>query len=301
MNVVYLKNFDEVTEVEKLSLVLGNFDGVHVGHAQLINYARDNSNGNLGILTFDKPLKTIEGCLTSIEDRIKLFENLNVDYVFIIQTDDNFKHMPYTNFVDFVLKKLNPVKIFCGPDFRYGYNAQGDIFYLKERFNEVYVLNYVNDHNGDKISSYLIRKLIKNGEIYEANRWLGRVYTIKGVVIKGKGNGLSFGFPTANLNPNDNYIVPKEGVYISMTTVNGKRMRSITNIGTNPTIADDNKLTIETYIFDFQDELYGKEIEVSFYNRLRDEIKFDSTKDLIEQLETDLDDAIYYFDYGKNF
>ena len=95
MEVIYLKNFDEVKEVPKLSLVLGNFDGVHIGHAQLINYARNNSNGNLGVFTFDKPLKTIEGCLTSLDDRIEIFKELGVDYVFIILTDDNFKKMSY--------------------------------------------------------------------------------------------------------------------------------------------------------------------------------------------------------------
>ncbi len=299
MKVIYLKNFDEVNEVAKLSLVLGNFDGVHIGHAQLINYARTNSSGNLGVFTFDKPLKTIEGCLTSLDDRIELFKELGVDYVFIILTDDNFKKMSYIKFVDLILKKLNPVKIFCGPDFKYGFNAQGDVFYLKERFSEVYVLNYVNNHNGNKISSSSIRELIKEGNIYEANRWLGRIYRIKGVVSKGKGKGLSFGFPTANLTLSDNYVIPKEGVYVTKTNVNGHIFRSLTNIGKNPTISDDNKLTIETYIFDFQDELYGKEIAVSFYSRLRDEIKFASTKELVEQLEKDMDDAIYYFDYGK--
>lgn len=299
MEVIYLKNFDEVKEVPKLSLVLGNFDGVHIGHAQLINYARNNSNGNLGVFTFDKPLKTIEGCLTSLDDRIEIFKELGVDYVFIILTDDNFKKMSYIKFVDLILKKLNPVKIFCGPDFKYGFNAQGDVYYLKERFSKVYILNYVNDHNGHKISSSSIRELIKEGNIYEANRRLGRIYTIKGVVSKGKGKGLSFGFPTANLTLSDNYVVPKEGVYVTKTNVNGHILRSLTNIGKNPTIANNNKLTIETYIFDFQDELYGKEISVAFYSRLRDEIKFDSTKELIEQLEKDMDDAIYYFDYGK--
>ena len=299
MEVIYLKNFDEVKEVPKLSLVLGNFDGVHIGHAQLINYARNNSNGNLGVFTFDKPLKTIEGCLTSLDDRIEIFKELGVDYVFIILTDDNFKKMSYIKFVDLILKKLNPVKIFCGPDFKYGFNAQGDVYYLKERFSKVYILNYVNDHNSHKISSSSIRELIKEGNIYEANRRLGRIYTIKGVVSKGKGKGLSFGFPTANLTLSDNYVVPKEGVYATKTNVNGHILRSLTNIGKNPTIADNNKLTIETYIFDFQDELYGKEISVAFYSRLRDEIKFDSTKELIEQLEKDMDDAIYYFDYGK--
>ena len=299
MEVIYLKNFDEVKEVPKLSLVLGNFDGVHIGHAQLINYARNNSNGNLGVFTFDKPLKTIEGCLTSLDDRIEIFKELGVDYVFIILTDDNFKKMSYIKFVDLILKKLNPVKIFCGPDFKYGFNAQGDVYYLKERFSKVYILNYVNDHNSHKISSSSIRELIKEGNIYEANRRLGRIYTIKGVVSKGKGKGLSFGFPTANLTLSDNYVVPKEGVYVTKTNVNGHILRSLTNIGKNPTIADNNKLTIETYIFDFQDELYGKEISVAFYSRLRDEIKFDTTKELIEQLEKDMDDAIYYFDYGK--
>ncbi len=301
MRVIYLKSLSEVCEVKDLSLVLGNFDGVHIGHAQLIKYARDNTKGNLGIFTFNKPLKTIEGCLTSIEDRIEFFNSMNVDYVFVVKVDDNFKHITYYDFVDSILKKINPKKIFCGPDFRYGYNAQGDVNYLKERFHEVYVLNYVNDHNGNKISSSSIRELIKNGEIYEANRWLGRIYRLKGVVAYGKGNGTKFGFPTANISLSDNYVVPKNGVYITMTQVGETRYRSLTNIGYNPTIKKNNKLTIETYIFDFQADLYGEEISVSFYKYLREEVKFKNEEALINQLEKDMEDATYYFEYVKKF
>lgn len=299
MKVIYLKNFDEVVEIENLSLVLGNFDGVHIGHSQLIKYAQQNCGGKVGVFTFDKPIKSEKEYLTSIDDKIKLFEELGVDFVFIAVVDDNFKNMFYTDFVDYVLKKINPIKIFCGPDFKYGAQALGDVTYLKRRFHEVYVLNYVLSHEGEKISSSCIRRLIKNGDIYEANRWLGRFYSIKGKVVKGLGNGKRLGFPTANCDLNFSYVVPKKGVYVSKVVIEGKTFTALTNIGNNPTISDSLSLTIESYILDFQDDIYGKDIEIYFYKYLREDKKFNSERELVEQMGKDLDDTLYYFSYVK--
>lgn len=300
MEVIYFEKIEDIKKVDNLSLVLGNFDGVHVGHAQLFNFAILNKKGKVGVLTFDKPIKNKEGCLTSLNDKIEIFEKMGLDYAFILKVDDTLKRYSYLRFIDTVLKGLDPVKIFVGPDFRFGYMAKGDIYSLKERFNEVYVINFVKDHNNEKISSTSIRELIKEGKIYEANRWLGRSYRMSGIVEKGKGKGRTIGFPTANLKLIDNYIIPKEGVYITTTIIENKRYHSLTNIGKNPTISDKNRLTIETYIFDFKDELYDKPIKLEFFKYLRGEVKFSSIEDLHHQLEKDMDDATYYFEYIRN-
>ena len=300
MEIIRLNKFEDLKENEKLSLVLGFFDGVHIGHVQLINFARASSPNKLGVLTFDKAINKGAKVLTSLEDKLAIFASLNVDVTYVVHVDENFSKILYQDFVELILKKINPVKIFCGPDFRYGYKAQGDVNYLKERIKEVYVLNYVKDHNGNKISSSSIKKLIEEGHIYDANRWLGRVYKIRGKVVSGKGIGRSFGFPTANLETDVNYVIPKEGVYITSVTLGKTKHKALTNIGTNPTISSNNKQTIETYIIDFKDELYGQDLEISFFSRLRDEIKFDSEDKLIEQLEKDMDDATYYFNYVKS-
>ena len=301
MEVIYLKNVEDINlEIKNLSLVLGYFDGVHIGHSQLISFAKSNcEDGYLGVLTFDKPLKSIEGALTDLDTKIELMDELGVDYLFIIVCDDNFKHLSYVDFVDKVLKKLNPSSLFCGPDFKFGYEALGDVSYLKERFNKVYVLNYVQDHHGVKISSSKIKDLIIDGDIKNANRWLGRPYMMRGFIAHGKSNGRTLGFPTANLISHTNYVVPLDGVYITKSRVEGVVYPSITNVGLNPTIAKLSAPSIETYLLGYDGDLYGKEMDLYFYERLRDEIKFTSVEDLIKQIELDKDKALNYFKFKK--
>lgn len=299
METIYFENLSDIKEFNDVSLLLGNFDGVHIGHAQLFNFAKNNSKGRVAVLTFDQFIKPKDGFITNLSDRISIFESLGIDLVFVLKVDDNLIHYSYVKFVDEILKKINPKAIYCGPDFQFGFKAQGDVAYLKERFSEVYCLNYVKDHNNNKISSTGIRNLIKDGKIYEANRWLGRSYFMKGKIVKGSGRGKNIGFPTANLGLSFPYILPKNGVYITFIYIDGNRYRSLTNIGNNPTF-NNKEITIETYIFDFIDDLYGKDVKLEFFKRLRDEIKFDNVESLHNQLEKDMDDAIYYFEYVRN-
>lgn len=300
MEVIFLKDFADIKkDIKDLGLVLGFFDGVHIGHAQLIRYARENTKkGSLGVFTFDKPLKSIEGCLMNIDDKIEAMRKLDVDYLFIVECDDNFKEMSYVKFVDTVLKVFNPVKLFCGPDFKFGYEAKGDVNYLKQRFSQVNVLNYVNDHNENKISSSRIKELIKEGNIKEANRYLGKPYKMFGGVIHGLNNGHLIGFPTANLLPSVNYVIPKRGVYFTKTQIQGKTYLSVTNVGTHPTINQLNQSTIETYIIGYEGNLYGENISVYFYEKDRDEQKFDSLEELKKIIDSDIVSCENYFKYN---
>lgn len=301
MKVVFLKNFNDLDlNLKNLSLVLGYFDGVHIGHSQLISFAKSMSEGgDLAVLTFDKPLKSIEGCLTNLDTKKEIMKSLGVDYLLVIVCDDNFKKMSYVNFINKVLKALKPTKLFCGPDFRYGYGAQGDVQFLKERFNDVYVLNYVNDHYGNKISSSEIKDLILEGKITEANRWLGREYMITGIVSHGKSNGKTLGFPTANLIPDTNYVIPKNGVYVTRCKVDGVIYPSITNIGTHPTINELLVPSIETFLIGYEGNLYGEEISLYFDEFLREEQKFNSIDELKAAIEKNKEDAIHYFKFNK--
>jgi len=300
MKIIYLKDYQDINvDIKNLSLVLGYFDGVHIGHSQLINYARSQTEGSLGVLTFDRPLKNIEGSITNIDLKAKLIGNLGVDYLFVVVCDDNFKKMSYIDFVTKVLKKINPTCLYCGPDFKYGYCAQGGIDYLKSRFNQVYVLNYVKDHFGEKISSTEIKNLIKEGKMYEASRWLGRSYIISGTIIHGKNNGEKIGFPTANLLPDYNYVIPKNGVYITHILIDGVNYKAITNIGVHPTIDKLEVPSIETYIIDCDKDLYDKKAYLFFLKFLREETKFNSLEDLKNQINKDKEDALHYYLYKK--
>ena len=300
MEVIYLKDFSYIKQgISDLGLVLGFFDGVHIGHMQLINYARQNTKkGSLGVFTFDKPLKSIEGCLMNNDDKIEAMRKLDVDYLFIVECDDNFKQMSYVKFVDTVLKAFNPAKIFCGPDFRFGYEAKGDVKYLKQRFSQVYVLSYVNDHCENKISSSRIKELIKEGNVKEATRYLGKPYKIFGGVVHGLDNGHLIGYPTANILPSTNYVIPENGVYFTRTKINDEVYNSVTNIGTHPTIEKLNKPTIETYIIGYDGNIYGENISLFFYKKEREEVKFNNIDELKKKIAEDIENCENFFKYN---
>lgn len=297
MEVVFLEELNNLENVSKnINLVLGLFDGLHVGHVQLIRTARYFSNGKLAVITFDKTLKSNDhSVLLNLEDKIKGFEDLEVDEVYIIKCDENFKKMSYLDFINKILKKFSPKKIFCGLDFKFGYKAQGDVNTLKEFFSDVIVLNYVNTHNGSKISSSVIKKMIKEGKIEDANRYLGREYFLNGKVVKGKQNGHQLGYPTLNLKLLDNYVIPQNGVYITKTKVGNGIYYSMTNVGTHPTIDEVNKPLVESYLIDFNENIYNKNVRVYFIKKLRDEIKFSSLEELKNALKSNEEEVKRYF------
>ncbi len=301
METYFIKEIDDLNlNLNQSSLILGNFDGVHIGHTQLITFAKSMcENEKLVVITFDKSLKNSNHStyLTDIKTKEEIFKHLGVDVLLVFITDQNLKAMTYDSFIKNILKKIDPLKIFCGPDFRYGNKAEGTIEELKKNFKNVYVLNNVITFDEMKISSSIIKKHIASGNIHLANQMLGRPYLIKGIVVKGKGNGKKIGFPTINLKLEFNYTIPNNGVYVSKTIIDGNTYFSISSIGTHPTIDEIKESIVETHLLDFDEDVYGKEVSVIFFKKIREEIKFNSIDQLVEQIKGDIKKANQYFMY----
>lgn len=287
-----LLNYKRPTErFDALSICLGYFDGVHLGHQSLIKYARKYAKHTLGLLTFSKPISTLvdngkNTCvLTSLDDRFKIISKLGVDYYFVTQIDKEFTELSDMGFIE-MLRKMNVKEIFVGKDFRYGAKAKGTISTLKDYF-DVYDID-IKEVDGEKISAQEIGGLISNGEIEKANDLLGHNYCVTGSLVSGKHIGTTLGFPTLNLKLSDNYILPKFGVYKTICYVDNVPHIAITNVGVKPTIGDYFEPGIEVHLKDFKGEVKGDVISVEFLKFVRPEMKFSSKEELKAQISKDI-------------
>lgn len=283
-------NFILYKPLEKITLCLGFFDGLHLGHIHLIKQAL-KENDNVYLMTFSSDIKSSikntksKGLLTSIEDKKEILEKLGVKGIFVINFNLDVMNTSYLDFISLYLKPLNIKNIYVGSDFRFGKDGKGNIDILKEYFLVKIVDFYMV--NNEKVSSKDIISSILQGDILLANKLLGRDYSIKGKVVHGLQNGTKIGFPTANIECSFNYVIPKNGVYATKIIVNHEEYLSMTNIGTHPTIDELLKPSIECNIFNFVSDIYEKEVKLFFLGKIRDEVKFKSLKELIEQLKKD--------------
>ena len=287
-----LLDYKKPTErFDALSLCLGYFDGVHLGHQALIKYARKNAKHILGLLTFSKPISTlvdngkIKEVLTSLDDRFKIISKLGVDFYFVAQIDKEFTKLTDLDFIE-MLRKMNVKEIFVGKDFRYGAKAQGTISTLKDYF-EVNVID-IENVNGEKVSTQKIDNLILEGKMKEANDLLGHNYSVTGTIVSGTHIGTEIGFPTLNLKLTDNYVLPKFGVYKTICYVDNVPHVSITNVGVKPTVSNKNEAGIEVHLKNFKGEIKGDVINLEFLKFVRPEIKFSSKEELKAQIEKDI-------------
>ena len=280
---------------ENLSLCLGYFDGVHLGHQALIKYARKNAKYTLGLLTFNKPISTLvengknKEVLSSLDDRFKIISKFGIDYYFVLQIDKDFVKLSDLEFID-MLKKMNVKEIFVGKDFRYGKEAKGTIYTLQDYF-DVKVID-IENVDGEKVSTQSIGKLLQEGNIIKANDLLGHNYNMVGSIVHGNHIGTTLGFPTINLKLSDNYLLPRFGVYKTICYVDNVPHVSITNVGVKPTIGDDNKPIVEVHLLNFDKEVYGDVINLEFVKFVRPEMKFDSLEELKEQIKVDISSVI---------
>lgn len=299
MEIIKLLNYKE--KRFNTAVALGNFDGIHIGHQDLIktmvNKAK-KENLKPSLLLFDTHTKSVlnsdsPSCITSIDQKIEIAEKLGVEIVYIIKFDKELMKLSADEFVSKILiEKMNSKLIVVGFDYRFGYKALGDSEYLKKlssQYNfEIEVLNPVKN-KGLIVSSSNIRHLIKEGKMEEVETLLKRPYSMLGNVIEGASRGRKLGFPTANIELKSNYVMPRSGVYKTYTEIDGRTYKSATNIGYNPTFNKENKLLkFETYILDFNENIYGKTIKVYFKRHIRDDIKFDNVDDLIAQMNLDV-------------
>lgn len=297
------RTIEEINNIPKTAVALGSFDGVHLGHQELIKKTSELAN-KLGVhnavFTFSNhPRDLIPGSektknILYRSDKEKLMEDLGVEYLFDVPfTEEIMKMDPEDYVTDLLLTRLNAKALCCGFNHRFGHMAKGTPELLRRLGEEKGFLSFVMDpfYIGDTIvSSTLIRNLISEGDVAKCHEYMGRYYAISGEVVVGNRLGKSLGFPTSNLLIDESMASPCNGVYITYCTYNGIRYPSITNVGVKPTIGAYEK-NVETHIFGFEKELYGKQIMVEFLMKKRDEVKFDTLEDLKDQIRRDCEEA----------
>lgn len=278
METYYINNIQDLPDLETNSCAIGNFDGIHLGHQELIEKANISGYKRL-VITFES-LSNKTGYLTNTNQKNKYLEELGIDYLVIFP----FRVIKLVFFNEFIniLKKLKVKYITCGADFRFGFKREGDVLDLRKKFKVTVVDDFMI--NRTRISTSMIKEFIADGYIEEANKLLKKPYTIIGDVVHGNKIGRQLGFPTANIDYKD-YILPKNGVYLTLTKHKDILYLSMTNIGYNPTLNEQQNRRLEVHILDFDQEIYGEEIEVSFIKYLRDEKKFESKDELKKSLE----------------
>lgn len=300
-----INGFENLPSISKNTITaIGNFDGVHLGHKKILKFLSKKAD-ELGllsmVLTFSPHPEKILGetrikMIQTLDQRLEEIKKFGVQAVLVISFDKKFSNFSGQEFIQKILVNLLRAKVLIvGKNFRFGKNREGDTFLLRRlasRFNlQVFSLPSVSK-GGMIVSSSLIRKFLQEGEIEKPNVLLGRTYVIKGEVIKGKSRGKILGFPTANIQTRNEIVPP--GVFITNVTIGLKKIPSLTNIGHCPTFGQ-QETNIESYIINFSKNLYGKKIRIYFIKKLREEIKFDTSEKLSQQIKKDIDTAKDYF------
>ena len=286
MKTIFLDLNENIPSFDKLAIALGNFDSMHLGHQRLLIETSLSDEPYSSILLFDPPSPFKgEGVICSLEDKLLVASKLRLDYAFVIKTNDEFWKLNKDEFISKLLLPLGVSSIYCGSDFRFGKDGAGSIADLKSIFN-VKEVDFILDDD-KKISSSNLKTLIKVGDMEKVSSLLGRHYEIKGKVEEGFHNGRKIGFPTANLRLVSPYIMPKNGVYGGISYVNGIPYLSLVNVGTNPTIGELVNPKVETHLLNFNGNLYGSTLYLSFLYYIREEMKFASLDELKSQIEKD--------------
>lgn len=301
----YIKNTTEFSIEEPTAISLGKFDGIHRGHELLLEQLlkKKQEGYKTVIFTFDISPKKVLGSentkvLTTNEEKMHMFDSFGIDYLIECPFTPEIMTMEAERFIEMLVKNLSVKCIVAGEDFCFGHNRRGNYQMLKEYADELsyeaIILPKMKEEKRD-ISSTFVREEISAGRIEMANKLLGYPYFVSGQVKHGNRIGRTIGFPTVNLIPPQNKLLPKYGVYITKITIDGIVYQGITNVGCKPTIEGENPVGIETHILDFKQDVYDKVIIVTFIKRIREERKFPNLESLLEQMRLDVSEARYYF------
>ena len=285
-------------------VTIGNFDGVHLGHQMLFSEVVNKAYNNKGtsiVVTFDPhPLQIVRPeidmkLISSYEQKVELISYAGIDVLVVIPFTRDFAGTSAESFVDDILVGTIGVKeLVIGYDYAFGKGRQGNIEFLKEQGKlKGFPVTVVEPYYVDDmlVSSTKVRELVNDGRMMDVKKLLGRSYQIRGTVQQGKKRGGPVvGFPTANLHISEEDLCPKHGVYVTQVVYNGKCYGGVLNIGYNPTFGE-NRLSAETHIFDFNQEIYGKEIKINLLKFLRSEQKFSGPAELADQIKEDIRQA----------
>ncbi|MBU2905289.1 MULTISPECIES: bifunctional riboflavin kinase/FAD synthetase [Arenibacter] len=297
-----ISNYDKA---HPTAITIGTFDGVHIGHRKilerLINNAKVLELKSTVLTFFPHPRMVLQKdvsikLLNTIDEKIKILEELGIDYLIVHPFTKEFSRLSATQFVrDILVNDLKTKKIIIGYDHRFGRNRNANINDLMAFGNALdFEVEEISAQEVDdvSVSSTKIRKALEEGDMKTANMYLGYNYMLTGSIVKGKGIGRKLNFPTANLSiPEEYKLIPKNGVYVVSSVIEDKTVFGMMNIGFNPTVEGKTK-SIEINFFDFDQDLYGKKIQIDIIDRLRDEKKFNSLEGLQAQLKKDRETSL---------
>lgn len=289
-------------------LTLGVFDGLHLGHQLIMKTVVDRAKEAGAVptvITFEPHPRAVlhpesaPPLLQTFDQKIEALGVLGIQQTIVIRFDKTFSEIRAEDFLrEVVANRLQAKAVYLGRGFAFGHNREGDIKLLRSVSER---LGFFADEvaevrlRGRRIGSTRIRELLQQGQVNLARRMLGRPYGVEGQVVRGASRGATLGFPTANLHP-QNRVIPRGGVYVTATLIEGQWRRSVTNIGTRPTFGDAVEPSVETYVLGWSGDLYGDVLRVRFLHRLRDEKKFGSIDELKTQIDRDVARSQKYFE-----
>lgn len=305
MQIIHLNyplNLHDLQLNRSIAVAIGDFDGIHLGHQEVISQAIHKARLEQmasAIMTFNPHPREVLGneqytrYLTPFQEKMARFEQMGLDYCFVVSFDQNFAKVSPQDFVQHMLLRLNIKAVIVGFDFTFGHRGSGTIETLKQLCHDAVDVQMVKPYQlgGDKVSSSLIREQLHLGKLEQVAQYLGRHYTIKGRVVTGEGRGRTIGFPTANLQTNMPFVIPRQGVYAVKASIGDDEhmYNGVMNIGVKPTFSTDIlHPTIEVHLLDFDEQIYDHHMAVKFVSFIREEQKFASVDSLIAQISDDI-------------
>lgn len=308
MKIIYFDiNSRLKSDLGPLTAAIGFFDGLHQGHKQLVNKTKKEAKKNMhksAVITFSPSPASVlankpEDLLSTVLERGGLVNKAEVDVMIVIKFTKYLSQLKPLEFYEKIIKQLNVKHLIVGEDFKFGYQGSGNVETLKliKELN----LSIVSDYKleAERVSSTLIKQSLKTGDVISANKMLGYQYELNGFVKHGRKKGRTIGFPTLNLQVDDSKFIPKDGVYIGISEIMGKNYISTINIGHNPTINTVKAKSIESFVHFYNKDTYGQRVKFRLVKFIRDEKKFAGVKELIEQMNNDIDESNKYFDKNK--
>lgn len=302
-----LESFDIREKFENPVLTIGNYDGIHLGHRRIIERVKERArelSGTAMLMTFrPHPLHVLHperelAAITPLAEKKRLIRDAGIDVLVVAPFTAEFARIAPVDFITSILVDKLAIKgLVIGYDFRFGHLGKGDIVLLQEagrtRGFFVEVVDAVT-LEGEKVGSNRIRNLVSAGNVAKAGKLLGRHFAIEGRVVRARGRGKTIGYPTINLKT-DYVLIPKNGVYVTEVEFDGRTWGGLTNIGYNPTFEQGEERSIETFILDFVGDLYDKQVRLHFLERIRDEMRFESTGELASRIANDVEIGRVFF------
>jgi len=299
------RDISEINKTGKSVVTIGSFDGIHIGHADIIGFVINEAaavKGENFVVTFEPHPRLVVSknsgikILTAFEEKAKLFENLGVQNLLVINFNREFADLSYEDFVKtYLTGKINAGHIVIGHDHHFGRGRGGDenkLLRLSQEMNFKLTVIPPVSVKGIQVSSSKVREAVAEGNLTLAEDLLGRKYSLSGMIVEGVQRGRELGFPTANIEPcNKHKLIPASGVYAVKCILGNGNYNGVLNIGTRPTFETQDNIFIELHIFGFGENIYGKPVEIEFVHRIREEIKFGSKEQLILQIKSDVETA----------